>query len=170
MKKNNARYRVFGGRYRAALVTAMFAFVLLALPSETRPAGRSIGLSPVQDLSFGTLGVGNVAGTATVDTAGGKTVSAGVIDLGGIATAAVFDVTGEKNMAFSIAILTPSVTLQAGAIPGPLLSNFQISPSPFGVLNNTGKATISIGASLSLSPSLAEASYGGTFDVMVAYQ
>jgi len=170
MRRNNSSKARLLSRYRAGLAAAMFLCVFLAVPSETRPAGRSIGLSPVQDLSFGTLGVGNIAGTATVDTAGGKTVSAGVIDLGGIATAAVFDVTGEKNMAFSIVILTPSVTLQAGAIPGPLLSNFQISPSPFGVLNNTGKATISIGASLSLSPSLAEASYGGTFDIMISYQ
>lgn len=170
MKRNDGGKSAPGARYRTGLAAAMFAFVLFAVPSETRPAGRQIGLSLVQNLSFGTLGVGNIAGTATVDTAGGKTVSAGILDLGGLATAAIFDVTGEKNTAFSIAILTPSVTLQAGAIPGPVLSDFRISPSPSGILDNTGKASISIGASISLTPSLVEASYGGTFDVMIAYQ
>lgn len=157
-------------RYRTGLAAALFTLMLFILPSETRPAGRQISISLAQNLSFGTLGVGNIAGTATVDTAGGKTVSAGVLDLGGIATPAVFEITGEKNTAFSIAILTPSVTLQAGAIPGPVMSNFQISPSPSGILDNTGKASISVGASISLTPSMAEASYGGTFDIMVAYQ
>lgn len=157
-------------RYRAGLATAMFALILLAVPSETRPAGRSISISLVQNLSFGTLGVGNIAGTATVDTAGGKTVSAGIIDLGGVSTAAVFQITGEKNVAFSISILAPSVTLQAGALPGPLLSAFLISPSLSGVLDNTGKAAVSVGASLALTPSLTEANYSGTFDILVGYQ
>lgn len=147
----------------------MLALGLVALPSETMPVGRAISVNLVQNLDFGNLGVAGTAGTATIGADGAKSVSAGILDLGGAAMPAVFQITGEKNLTFTIT-LPASVTISPVTGPPAQLTGFQSTPSLTGVLSNSGKATVTVGATINLTPGMAESTYGGQFDILVAYQ
>jgi hypothetical protein len=153
---------------RGCFATMALLFGLFSFPAETIPAGRSIGITLLQNLDFGSLGVATTSGTATVDANGIKTVSAGILDLGGVALPAVFQITGEKNVVFTIT-LPASATINPIAGAGVLLTDFQSTPSLTGILDNTGKATVTVGATINLSPGMPESTYSGPFDIQVSY-
>jgi hypothetical protein len=132
--------------------------------------GQPVTITWAQDLEFGTLaGDGTSAGTATINpVSGAKTVAGGVYDFGGISNAAVFDIRGTRNTAFTIT-LPPSITLTSGG-NSMTLNGFTSSPSLVGVLDNSGKATVNVGATLQVGVNQAAGAYSGVFTVTVDYQ
>ena len=163
--------RFWKTRRTGRTVAAMFAAAMLgiiALPSETMPAGRVIKINLVQNLDFGGLGVGYTAGTAVVSASGIKSVSAGILDLGGVALPAVFDVTGERNQPFTIT-LPASATISPVAGISAQLSGFQSIPPLTGIFDSKGRATVTVGATINLTPGMAESTYAGPFDILVSY-
>lgn len=155
------------GRLAAATFATMMLGIL-AFPGETMPAGRAINIVLVQNLDFGGLGVGDTAGTAAISASGIKSVSAGILDLGGVALPAVFEVTGEKNQPFTIT-LPASATISPVAGISAQLSGFQSIPPLTGAFNQQGRATVTVGATINLTPGLSESVYTGPFDIMVSY-
>ena len=132
--------------------------------------GQPISITWAQDLDFGTLaGDGTSAGTATINpVSGAKTVAGGVYDFGGISNPATFNLKGTRNTAFTIT-LPASITLTSGGNTM-TLNGFTSSPSLVGVLDNSGKATVAVGATLQVGTSQAAGAYSGIFTITVDYQ
>lgn len=147
------------------LFGVLLCCVLAATPALAQ--GRPIKATLVQNLDFGIVGATDVIGTVTVTSAGSKTVSAGILDLGGVAVAATFDIQGERNTVFTIT-LPASATITVGGSTAQL-TQFESTPSLTGTLNAKGQATVTVGATLNLTPSLAEGAYTGVFDIIVSY-
>jgi hypothetical protein len=156
-----------GGRL-IAIVTA----ILIApcfLPESAQAQGRQIKITMVQNLEFGIVGATNVNGTVTMRSDGTKLLSAGVLDLGGISMPAAFLVQGERFTAFTITLpASATVTLPGG--PSAVLTDFESTPSISGIFDQTGQATVTVGATLNLTPSLWEGFYTDPFDIMATYQ
>ena len=156
---------------RAGVALALTIAVLGTLfPRDTAVAqGRPIKVTLVQNLDFGVIGVPNTTGTATILPNGAKQVSAGILDLGGVSAPAVFLVQGERLTFFSIDLpASGTVTLPGG--PAAILSDFQSSPAITGQLDNAGKATVTVGATMHLDPGLWEGVYTDPFDIIATYQ
>lgn len=171
ISKLRIHIRFWQTRRAGRLAATMFATAMLgilAFPGETVPAGRSIKIVLVQNLDFGGLGVSYTAGTAVVSASGIKSVSAGILDLGGAALPAVFDVTGERNQPFTIT-LPVSATINPVAGTGAQLTGFQSIPPLTGTFDQKGRATVTVGATINLTPGLSESIYSGPFDILVSY-
>lgn len=149
--------------------TAAIMIAMVALPGEAASQGRPIKATLVQNLDFGIFGATNVTGQVTVRPDGTKLMSAGIIDLGGIVSPAVFLIQGEKNLNFSITLpLSASIAMSGGT--SAVLTDFQSSPAITGTLNQQGQATVTVGATLNVDPTLWEGVYSNPFDIIVAYQ
>jgi hypothetical protein len=142
---------------------------LVTMPDIVSAQGRPIKATLVQNLEFGILGAINVSGTATMRSDGVKILSAGVLNLGGLSQPAVFLIQGEKNRTFSIT-LPASATIALAGGPTATLTDFDSTPAITGVLDHRGQATVSVGATVTLTPTLWEGAYSGPFDILVAYQ
>lgn len=131
--------------------------------------GRPIKVTLVQNLDFGIIGVPITTGTATILPDGTKQLSAGILDLGGLPAPAVFLVQGERLTFFSIDLpASGTVTLPGG--PSALLSGFTSSLGITGQFDSSGKATVSVGATMQVDPGLWEGAYADPFDIVVTYQ
>jgi hypothetical protein len=131
--------------------------------------GRPLKVVLVQNLEFGIVGASTISGTVTIQPSGAKIVSAGLLDLGGVSVPAIFEVQGEKNRNFLITLPTSaSITLPGG--PTVTLTDFQANPSISGTLDQQGKATVVVGATMNVEPHHWEGDYTGPFDLIVTYQ
>lgn len=162
---------IWRGRWHARLTIAVGAIlIVLGLCLQIAQAqGRQIKVTQVQSLEFGIIGATNTTGTATIRSDGTKLVSSGILDLGGVSNPAVFLIQGEKFSSFTISLpASATITLTGG--PTAILTDFESSPTISGILNAQGRATVTVGATMSLTPTLWQGSYGGVFDILVAYQ
>lgn len=147
----------------------MVMIMLTVLPGEAVSQGRPIKVTLVQNLDFGIIGATNDTGTVTIQPGGAKLLSAGLLDLGGISAPAIFLIQGEKNRNFSITLpVNATITLPGG--PSAVLTDFQSNPSITGTLNQQGQATVAVGATMNIVPSLWEGVYTDPFDIIVSYQ
>lgn len=156
---------------RLPLVGGMIAVAIAIafVPTDARTQGRPIKATLVQNLDFGIIGATNISGTVTIRPDGAKLVSAGILDLGGVSAPAIFLIQGEKNRNFSITLpASATVTLPGG--PSAVLTDFQSSPALTGTFNQQGQATVAVGATINLLPTLWEGVYTDPFDINVAYQ
>lgn len=148
------------------------ALVAILLPffwhNSAQAQNRPLKVQLVQNLEFGNIGATNITGTVTIGSDGSKTLSAGLLDLGGLSAPAIFTVQGVKNAAFTITLPASATISGPGASAN--LSDFQSTPSISGVLDNRGQATISVGATMNITPALWEGAYTGPFDIIVTYQ
>jgi hypothetical protein len=170
--KSNRFHNRFLRNYHAGFLKASAAVIFVSLcmlHGEALAQGRPIKATLVQGLDFGIIGATDITGTATIQSNGTKIVSAGILDLGGIATPAIFRIQGERNRSFLITLpANATITMPGG--PSAILGNFESSPPVSGVLDQKGNATVAVGATLNLLPSLWEGAYGSLFDIMVTYQ
>jgi hypothetical protein len=159
-----------GRRHARLLLAGAIILIAFCFFQQTGLAqGRPIKATLVQNLEFGIIGATNITGTATMRSDGTKLVSSGILDLGGISNPAVFLIQGEKFTTFTISLpASATITLPGG--PSAILTDFESNPAISGVLNGQGQATVTVGATMTLTPSLWEGSYGGVFDILVAYQ
>jgi len=125
-------------------------------------------------LSFGAF-VAATGGTVTV-TAGGarsRTGSVILVNQGGVVTAAQFTVTGTGGATFTITLPADgTLFLSDGASGSMALNSFSSSPpatASAGLLSGGGTATISVGATLTVSNAQAPGNYSGSFNVTVNY-
>lgn len=181
MKRNIHANRSATRTIRAGVALASAAALFLshmALPAAAQgqgqgpqAQGRALTASLVQGLDFGSVGNNpSIPGTAVVDAvAGTKTVTGGATDLGGIHAPAVFDIRGERQRAFTIT-LPAQITIAGPGGSSTTINNFTSSPALVGVLDNSGKATVTVGATLQVSGGLATGAYTNFFDITVTYQ
>lgn len=117
---------------------------------------KSIRISRISDLEFGTGGAGDPA----------KTVPSGTAEN---ATNASFEVQGDDNRAYSIS-LPATATIRRGTVDSITLSSFTSYPSGNGLLNNRGEQLLFIGATrAALRVNQTAGAYSGTFTITVVY-
>lgn len=160
----------------AALLACLLTRPVAAQVCGTPPCGPGGGGQPlaatlVQSLDFGNVGNSpSLPGAATVDPATGtKVVTGGATDMGGVHAPAIFDIRGERLRAFTIT-LPAQITIAGPGGSTTTIDNFTSSPVLAGVLDSTGKATVSVGATLHVSGPLANGAYTNLFDITVTYQ
>lgn len=117
-----------------------------------------------QELKFGSFTV-TKAGTITVPTSGGATVTGGVTRLGGAGTATdKFVVRGIRNRAVSI------VTYPGTVSSGTRSMQFTTTPSvTTATLSNGGQLNFTVGGTLNVPAGQASGTYAGTYLVGVIY-
>ncbi|MFS4457720.1 DUF4402 domain-containing protein [Bdellovibrio sp. HCB2-146] len=117
---------------------------------------RSIKISRLSDLDFGSGGAGDPA----------KIVPSGTSEN---ATNASFLVEGDNNRAYSIS-LPATATIRRGTVDSITLSSFTSYPNANGLLNNLGEQNLYIGATrAALRVNQTAGSYSGTFTITVVY-
>lgn len=147
------------------LVLAQFAVAALA-PAHGKPISATL----VQDLDFGSFVVTSPTGTVTIYPSGAGPLYSGVLSTGGAVLPAQFEIKGDKNQPFTI--ILPSAPI---IIPGPtgnmVIDNFFSEPleGANGTFNGQGKATVTIGATMTVTDQLSAGPYGSTFDLTVMY-
>ncbi|MEQ8664159.1 MAG: DUF4402 domain-containing protein [Rhodospirillales bacterium] len=135
--------------------------------------GGGGGPTPISVSEFRTLEFGSVSsstsgtGTATVSATGVKSTSGYAINMGGSHRAAEFRVTGEKNTEVTITLPSSPVTVTNSTGQTATLHSFSSSPSATATLDNKGKLTIYVGATLTVPAGANEGDYSGTFIISV---
>jgi hypothetical protein len=140
----------------------------------TALAAQAQSLTNTAALSFGSFTAGT-GGTITVNAAGAraKTGSVILVNQGGAAAAAQFTVSGTPGASFTITLpVDGTVFLSNGGSGSMALNGFTSNPpttASAGLLSGGGTATISIGATLTVSNAQTPGSYSGNFSVTVNY-
>jgi len=119
-------------------------------------------------LGFGTIVATGSAGTVTVSPTGVRTAAGGVVLASGAGVAAAsFIASGPNWRAYSI-VLPGSATLTTGT-KTMTVNTFKSNPTGGGVLNGSGSATVTIGATLHIGVAQSTGSYAGTFPVTLSF-
>ena len=158
-------------RRRRTILTAVTVLCLLFVPpSDVAAQAKPIRATLVQDMDFGSVVATSATGTVTIHPDGTAPMYSGVIGTGGIVIPAAFEIKGEKLQPFTIILpATPMV------IPGPtgnlVIDVFKSVPAegPNGTFNAQGKATVTVGATMSITDQLSAGPYSSTFDLTVTY-
>jgi len=132
-----------------------------------------ISLTKVTDMNFGNIAVNaTTGGTVVLAPAGTRSATSGVTAtaaLGGTITAAVFTVGGDNNHTYAITLPSGDHEIKKGS-DIMQVNTFVSIPSGTGILSS-GTQTLSIGATLNVSPAQASGLYVSTtpFEVKVDY-
>ena len=129
----------------------------------------NISLTTTGGLLFGDISSSGTAGTVIMTATGSRSSTGGVTINSAVAgSPATFNVEGEANASYSIS-LPASVVLSDPASHTMVVDNFTSSPTPSGVLDDSGKQTIFVGATLNVSSNQAFGAYSGQMAVTVDY-
>lgn len=171
-----SRFRARRNRVAFALgVWVLGAFTAIPVAQAGKGGGSGgptpIAVSEFRSLEFADVAVGALGGgTITITTGGGKTVGGTATDMGGNHRAAEFKVTGDANAPIIIT-LPSSITISNTSGSGSAtVSNFTSSPSGATNLDNKGKLTIVVGATLNLPAGANAGNYAGSFTIFVDEQ
>lgn len=154
-------------------VGLFIAVMMAAIPGDSAQGAKpgSGGPKPITVSEFRTLEFADVAGssegsgTATIDTSGNKSTTGYAIDMGGNSRAAEYKITGDAG---AVVVITLPTTAQiTNGSTNITLSNFTSSPSGTATLDNKGKVTIYVGATMSVPANLSSGNYTGSFTVYV---
>ena len=172
--------------HKATIKTSVSAMLLMVsgLAPFSASACSNIGISRVQDLSFGTFSA-TTSGDIIVSTAGERTATGGVVLVGGTVSEAQFQITGTAECTYSISLPTSttiintntshiSTTVTNTSTPitsgdqSMIITIYTKNPTA-GTLDVAGNETLHVGATLSASKRQLEGAYSGVFTVTVNY-
>lgn len=158
-----------GGKRCIRILTAAFGIWTL-VSGAAQAQGKPINVLPnPQALEFALVGSTATSGTITIDSSTGtKTAAGGALALGGLHTRAHFQIRGEKNRSFSI-ILPGSITITAPGGATTTITGFESTPAVTGTLDNSGKASVYVGAVLQVGVGQTSGVYASVFDITVQY-
>ncbi len=122
------------------------------------------------DLAFGNLFPTTVAGTVKMDAANNRTQTGGILLLtSNIGNSATFSLAG-SNSAVYVITLPNTVTLTGPSGATMTASAFSSNPSGTGTFNNSGSASLAVGATLNVSAAQTMGAYSGSFVINVEQQ
>lgn len=128
-----------------------------------------ISIATRNGLSFGDISSSASAGTVILTPGGSRGTSGGAtINTASGHAPATFDLEGTPNASYAIS-LPLSVELSDGASNTMSVEQFTSSPLGSGVLDNNGRQTLYVGASLNVNDNQPYGSYSGQMVVTVAY-
>jgi len=157
---------------KIAPILGVLPFTLMAQPAK---AMLTITVTATQDLNFGTL-TATGAGTARIDTAGGRTVTGGVTAIAGAGfeTQSVIAITGSTGLPIDVSMTAPAFTVNNGAGDTMTVNSFQIETAAGGsaqtITLGATSSTFPIGGTLNVGASQAEGTYTGVFTFTANYQ
>jgi len=124
------------------------------------------------DLKFGKVASSiNQPGKVIIDAASGaKTVTGGVFDFGGTHRRAKFKIKGEKNARIYVTLPTSITIKDNGGGYLATVDTFTMNKNNPVKLNNKGKVTLYVGATLRVGVNQKDKKYKGEFDVTIEYQ
>jgi hypothetical protein len=131
-----------------------------------------ISIANINDLNFGNIAVSaSMGGTVTINGSNQRIPTGGVSLPASVGTvqAATFEVTGAPNYLYTITVPTQINVFNGSNF---MLVNSFASTPPNGNLDNSGKQTIKIGATLNVDPNQPDGDYQSTgqgFTVTVQY-
>jgi len=174
-------------RFWRKIPLAMLVFVLFAgfsLPSiahnddkgdddeQSEEHQKDLEIQDKGDLKFGKVASSiNQPGKVIIDASSGtKTVTGGVFDFGGNHRRAKFKIKGEKNARIFITLPSSITIKDHGGGYLATVDTFTMNKSNPVKLNNKGKVTIFVGATLRVGVNQKDKKYRGEFDVTVEYQ
>jgi Domain of unknown function (DUF4402) len=132
---------------------------------------RSLSISKVQDLVFGTVSPPQTgAGTVTIDPGTGARTLVGAAGFAIPTPAqATFNVTGEGGQAFSVSV--PATFLMTGPQAMTVTTSRSITGAPAlsGTLGSPGALNFGVGGVIAVNSTTPNGSYTGSFTVTVAY-
>jgi hypothetical protein len=137
---------------------------------------RPLAIAKDADLKFGTVvRPSSGSGSATVSTAGARSVSGGVAELssGDTPQAAQFTITGEGGQSISVTI-PASFTMANGSDTLTVTTSNNLSGSASAqtlsnALGSAGSLVVRVGGSVAIPSTAVSGSYTGTFTVSAAY-
>jgi hypothetical protein len=143
---------------------------LICATGTTTSWAAVIGISPTQELAFGSMVAGS-GGTVTVAVNPlGRSTTGGVTVLpSGTWTAASFSVTGDALTTYSITLPANGVVQLTSGSNSMAVNNFTSNPATSGDLGVTGAQTVNVGATLNVGTNQPTGAYSGTFTVTVNY-
>jgi hypothetical protein len=131
-----------------------------------------IAITNAGDMNFGNVAVSAASGTVILAPAGTRTITGGVTlpAVPGTVTSAQFNITGTGSYTYAITLPSTATTVTSGSNTM-LVNTFTSVPAVTGVLDASGKQTLSVGATLNVSAAQAAGTYvsGTPFDVTVNY-
>lgn len=163
-------FAVMTHQHRTILSAVAGLFLLFVPLSDAAAQAKPIRATLVQDMDFGSVVATSATGTVTLYPDGTAPLYSGVIGTGGIVVPATFEIKGEKLQPFTIILPAAPVV-----IPGPtgnmVIDVFVSVPAegPNGTFNAQGKATVTVGATMSMTDQLSAGPYNSTFDLTVMY-
>lgn len=168
-------------------IVSLFILFVLGLPLMTfgqGPASTSIittanavivkpiDISIAADIHFGSIAAGATEGTITLNPGGTLSYSGGVfpVDAGDESINASFEISGEPNgsvgftLPFEIALINPASGLEL------IMNDFLLDTGFSANLDNEGKLTANLGATLHIGAHQEPGSYSSSFEIMVSYE
>jgi hypothetical protein len=163
-------------------IVVLFCLLVVEVNAQVTSTAFSIGIdakvfAPITivntgstPLNFGTISRPSISGEVTITEEGNRTSSGGVsLMISSDYSAAPFAVTGDKNATISITLPSDDlVRLEREGGSETMAVDF-FKNSPCTSLDNEGKATFIVGATLKVSANQAPGDYKGDFEVTVAY-
>jgi hypothetical protein len=129
----------------------------------------SISSSTLQNLQFGELTAGPIAGTVLLTANGVRSSTGGVsLSLTGTSSPATFTLTGNPNATYAIT-LPVSVTITDGTGNSMTVDGFLSLPAATGQLSATGQQTLAVGGRLNVPANQVMGAYSGILLVMIVY-
>ena len=154
--------------------TVLLIGAAVCTPSVTHAAKPTGGPTPVAVSEFRTIEFGTVAGSAdgpstfALNTAGALTATGYGIVIKGTARAGEYKITGPDNA--TVLITLPTTATLSNGTSNATLSNFTSSPSAVGTLDNRGKLTLTVGATLTVPAGQSAGDYTGPITIFVDLQ
>ena len=151
-----------------SLLFPVIGFTASAVSTINVSVTRSLSITNISALEFGSISVSSTAGTVVIDTDGMRFSTGGVmIDPSGSYTPARFYIEGKPNANFSIK-LPNTIELRDGYGNTISVDNFNTSVEA-GTLDANGVLEFKVGGQINLDPNQNTGEYSGTMVVELNY-
>ena len=131
---------------------------------------KAISLTNLSGIVFGDISAGTSTGTVAIDPTSARTASGGAtINTALPGNAATFEITGAPNAVFAVT-LPASVLITSPSGDSMVVDGFSSTPAGgSGLLDNSGKQTLSIGSTMHVGSLQPLGAYTGTMEIDVNY-
>ncbi len=151
------------------------ALIPLTLLPKYAHAMITIVVSATVELNFGRIAVDG-AGTVTINTANGRTVSGGVVPVtgAGLESSGVLSISGSTGVMIDLSMTATAFNVDNGGGDSMVVNNFNLVTNGGGpsetVTLTSNPTTFPFGARLNVGAGQAAGTYTGTFSVSANYQ
>lgn len=158
------------------LLRAVVLLVPITCSVKAAFASAPIAVSAVANLHFGSLVVGAGGGTATINTAGARSVGGTVTEVTGLSlqTQGQISVSGSTGLAIELTVLTTTYNIDNGGGDVMAVNNFNLVTNGGGtqeVITLTAPTvTYPVGARLNVAAAQAAGAYTGSYTIRANYQ
>ena len=133
---------------------------------------KPIDITIAADIHFGSIAAGATEGTITLEVDGTLTYSGGTfpVDAGHESINASFEISGQPHGSVSFTLPIEIVLTDPASGQELIMTDFLLNTGTNPSLDNTGKLTASMGATLHIGAYQEAGSYTSSFELMVSYE